>query len=236
MDELRRRTEHQAATLEETTASLAFVANAVQQTAEGVGRASEIAADARTEADCSSGVLRSTALAMEKITVSSTEIEQVVGVIDQIATQTNLLALNAAIEAARAGESGRGFSIIASEVRALAQRSAASAKAVKELVSTSSDHVKTGVELVGQTGNALEMIILKIRQLDKIMDVISVSAKDQASTLKQIYEAIDDLDRVTQLNASMVEDSMVAVNRVTDRSARVRKLAGASASNHDLEH
>jgi hypothetical protein len=228
--ELRRRTEHQSTTLEETTVSLAFVAGAVQQTAAGVKRASLIAADARSEADCSGVVLRSTISAMEKITVSAAEIEQVVGVIDQIATQTNLLALNTAIEAARAGEAGRGFSVIASEVRALAQRSAVSAKAVKALVSMSSGHVKTGVRLVDQTGNALETIILKICQLDEIMDVISISARDQASALKEIYEAIDDLDGVTQLNASMVEDSMVAVNRVTERSALVKRLAGASAS------
>jgi hypothetical protein len=229
LGELRRRTEHQTSTLEETTASLAFVAKAVQQTAAGVERASQIAADARSEADCSGSVLRSTVQAMEKITTSSTEIEQIVNVIDQIATQTNLLALNAAIEAAQAGESGRGFSAVASEVRALAQRSAVAAKAVKELVSTSSDHVRTGVQLVDQTGSALEIIVRKIRDLDEIMDGISVSARDQASTVNEIYEAIDDLDRVTQLNASMVENSMVAVNRVTDRSARFLKLAGVPA-------
>ena len=238
LHELRRRTEHQSTTLEETTASLSFIADAVQQTAGGVKRASLIAADARSEADFSGGVLRNTVLAMEKITVSAAEIEKVVGVIDQIATQTNLLALNTAIEAARAGEAGRGFSVIASEVRALAQQSAVSAEAVKALVSMSSGHVKTGVRLVDQTGNALETIILKIRQLDEIMDVISISARDQASTLKEIYEAVDDLDRVTQLNASMVENSMVAVNRVTERSALVRRLAGASASGgkQDDEH
>ena len=235
LNELRRRTEHQASTLEETTASLALIADAVQQTAGGVKRASLIAADARSQADVSGGVLRTTVSAMEKITDSSAEIEHVVSVIEQIAAQTNLLALNTAIEAARAGEAGRGFSVIASEVRALAQRSAVSAEAVKALVSTSSGHVKTGVRLVDQTGNALETIILKIRQLDEIMDGITVSARDQAVALKEIYQAVGDLDRVTQLNASMVENSMIAVNRVTERSAVVRRLAGASALGGKLD-
>ncbi|MDR3463439.1 MAG: methyl-accepting chemotaxis protein [Beijerinckiaceae bacterium] len=235
LNELRRRTEHQSSTLEETTASLAFIADAVQQTAGGVKRASLIAADARSQADISGGVLRNTVSAMEKITDSSAEIDHVVNVIEQIAAQTNLLALNTAIEAARAGEAGRGFSVIASEVRALAQRSAVSAEAVKALVSASSGHVKTGVRLVDQTGNALETIILKIRQLDEIMDGISISARDQAMALKEIYEAVGDLDRVTQLNASMVENSMVAVNRVTERSALVRRLADASASGGKLD-
>ena len=96
--------------------------------------------------------------AMGKIEKSSQQISQIIGVIDEIAFQTNLLALNAGVEAARAGNSGRGFAVVASEVRALAQRSAEAAKEIKALISTSATQVGEGVELVAQTGKALERI------------------------------------------------------------------------------
>ena len=95
---------------------------------------------------------------MGKIEKSSQQISQIIGVIDEIAFQTNLLALNAGVEAARAGDSGRGFAVVASEVRALAQRSAEAAKEIKALISTSATQVGEGVELVAQTGKALERI------------------------------------------------------------------------------
>jgi methyl-accepting chemotaxis protein len=94
-------------------------------------------------------------------------------VIDEIAFQTNLLALNAGVEAARAGESGRGFAVVAQEVRALAQRSAHAAKEIKGLISASTTQVDEGVRLVGQTGEALDGIVLKVGEIDALVSELA---------------------------------------------------------------
>ena len=226
IDNLLKRTEHQAATLEETTAALDSITSAVKETAVSVASASAIATSTGREADQLSEVMRSALLAMGKISSSSAEIGQTVGVIDEIASQTNLLALNATIEAARAGDAGRGFAVVASEVRALAKRSADAASAVKELISLSSDNVTNGVGLVDRTDEAIARISSRIRDLKRITDQISLSAKDQATSLQEINVAMGGLDRVTQENAAMADKSMNATRRLAQQSAKLEKLAG----------
>jgi methyl-accepting chemotaxis protein len=107
------------------------------------------------EAARSGEVVRDAVAAMGEIEQSSGQITQIIGVIDEIAFQTNLLALNAGVEAARAGDAGRGFAVVAQEVRALAQRSADAAKEIKTLIANSTSQVARGVQLVGDTGQAL---------------------------------------------------------------------------------
>ena len=226
VDELAKRTEHQAATLEETTAAIDFITAAVRQTARSVATATAIASAARIEADRSGTVVQDAITAMGHIQTSSSEIEQIVSLIDEIATKTNLLALNATIEAARAGDAGRGFAVVALEVRALAKRSATAARAITALISTASDHVRTGVGLVDKTGKAIELIAGKIYDLDQITESISLSATEQATSLQEINVAMGDLDRVTQENAAMVEGSMTATQHLADQSARLERLAG----------
>ncbi|QTC91004.1 methyl-accepting chemotaxis protein [Brevundimonas goettingensis] len=132
-EDLSRRTEQQAASLEETAAALDEITATVNRTASGARQASEVVQSARGEAETSGRVVRDAVAAMSEIEASSAQIEDIIGVIDEIAFQTNLLALNAGVEAARAGDAGRGFAVVASEVRALAQRSAEAAKEIKTL-------------------------------------------------------------------------------------------------------
>jgi methyl-accepting chemotaxis protein len=134
-DDLSLRTEQQASSLEETAAALEQITTTVRKSAEGAAHAREVAAAADADAKNSSSVVREAVGAMDAIAKSAQQISQIIGVIDEIAFQTNLLALNAGVEAARAGEAGRGFSVVASEVRALAQRSAEAAKEIKALIS-----------------------------------------------------------------------------------------------------
>ena len=121
---------------------------------------------AKSDAEKSGEVVRKAVEAMGDIEKSSQQISQIIGVIDEIAFQTNLLALNAGVEAARAGDAGRGFAVVASEVRALAQRSAEAAKEIKSLISASTAQVGQGVQLVAETGKALERIVAKVAEIN----------------------------------------------------------------------
>ncbi len=157
-DDLSKRTEQQAASVEETAAALEQVTTAVKDSAVRADEAGQLVTRTREGAEHSGEVVRRAVAAMQQIEKSSSEISNIIGVIDEIAFQTNLLALNAGVEAARAGEAGKGFAVVAQEVRELAQRSANAAKEIKALITTSGEQVRDGVNLVDETGRALETI------------------------------------------------------------------------------
>jgi methyl-accepting chemotaxis protein len=211
-DDLSRRTEQQAAGLEETAAALDEITATVKTTADGARQASMAVAEAKNEAQRSGEVVGQAVEAMGQIEESSRQISQIIGVIDEIAFQTNLLALNAGVEAARAGDAGRGFAVVASEVRALAQRSAEAAKEIKTLISASSQQVGHGVNLVGETGKALQSIVTKVAEIDAVISEISASAQEQSTGLAQVNVAVNQMDQVVQQNAAMVEESTAAAH------------------------
>ena len=219
-DDLSRRTEQQAASLEETAAALDQITATVGRSAEGARRASEAASGARVDAAKSGEIVSEAVAAMDGIEESSTQINQIIGVIDEIAFQTNLLALNAGVEAARAGEAGRGFAVVAQEVRALAQRSADAAKEIKVLIANSSSQVDRGVKLVGDTGRALNSIVSKVGEIDTLIGEIAQSSREQATGLGEVNVAVNQMDQVTQQNAAMVEEATAA-------AANLRLEAGA---------
>lgn len=209
-DDLARRTEHQAASLEETAAALEQISQATSQTASGALQANGVAQDAKTSAQSSSQAMRDLIVAMSEIDSSARQIGQIVSLIDDIAFQTNLLALNAGVEAARAGDAGRGFAVVASEVRSLAQRSADAAREIKTLIASSGERVAAGVSLVGQTGDAFEVLIGKVTEISTLVAEITNSAKEQSIGLTGINQAVNQLDQVTQQNAAMVEETTIA--------------------------
>ena len=208
--DLARRTEHQAANLAETAGSLDEITARVRTTADSARQVAELVANTREGAARSGAVVRDAVAAMGEIENSATQISQIIGVIDEIAFQTNLLALNAGVEAARAGDAGRGFAVVASEVRALAQRSAEAAKEIKALILASTSRVAEGVKLVGDTGGSLEGIMDEVARISGLVADIAASAHEQASGLVQLNEAVGEMDRVTQQNAAMVEETTAA--------------------------
>lgn len=225
-DDLARRTEQQAASLEETAAALDQITATMKKSAEGAMHAREIVAAADGDAKKSAVVVRQAVEAMDGIASSSQQINQIIGVIDEIAFQTNLLALNAGVEAARAGDAGRGFAVVASEVRALAQRSADAAKEIKGLISTSATHVELGIKLVAETGKALERIVAQVTEINDVVSAIASGAREQAMGLEQVNTAINEMDQVTQKNAAMVEESTAAAHSLSKETLQLADLIG----------
>jgi methyl-accepting chemotaxis protein len=223
-DDLSRRTEQQAASLEQTAAALDQITATVRKTAEGADHARQAVGTARADAEQSGQVVARAVEAMAGIESSSRQISQIIGVIDEIAFQTNLLALNAGVEAARAGDAGRGFAVVASEVRGLAQRSADAAKEIKALILASERQVKSGVELVSETGTALGRIVAQVADIDTVVTNISASAREQASALAQVNTAVNQMDQVTQQNAAMVEQSTAAAHGLAQESDTLMTL------------
>jgi methyl-accepting chemotaxis protein len=225
-DDLSRRTEQQAASLEETAASLDEITATVRTTAEGANHARTIVSSAKQDAEHSTAIVQNAVSAMTAIEQSSGQISQIIGVIDEIAFQTNLLALNAGVEAARAGEAGKGFAVVASEVRALAQRSAEAAKEIKSLISASTGHVASGVELVGETGKALARIASQVTEINAIVVQIAASAAEQATALGEVNGAVNQMDQVTQQNAAMVEEATAASHSLAQEAEQLEGLIG----------
>jgi methyl-accepting chemotaxis protein len=223
-EDLSRRTEQQAASLEESAAALDQITNTIRRTAEGSAEASKVVLAATTDAERSSIVVRDAVSAMGQIERSAQQISQIIGVIDEIAFQTNLLALNAGVEAARAGDAGRGFAVVATEVRALAQRSAAAAKEIKALIFTSGSQVASGVQLVGQTGQALERILINIGEINGLVAEFAGAAAEQAGSLHEVNSAVDQMDHGTQQNASMVEENTAASFALASEAQQLASL------------
>ncbi|QEE44897.1 HAMP domain-containing protein [Rhizobium sp. WL3] len=218
------RTEQQAAALEETSAALEQVTATVRASAQRTSDTRELVRDAKNCAVSSGEVVRSAVSAMERIESASSEIGQIIGVIDEIAFQTNLLALNAGVEAARAGDAGKGFAVVAQEVRELAQRSANAARDIKGLIQKSSVEVSSGVQLVGETGNALDQIGDFVSRIDTNVDAIATAAREQALGLQEISAAINSIDQMTQQNAAMVEETTAISHTLAEGAVQLTTL------------
>ncbi|BCH30206.1 methyl-accepting chemotaxis protein [Mesorhizobium sp. L-8-10] len=225
-DDLSHRSSQQAASLEETAASLNQITETVRQTADGANHARRVVASTRSDAVTSAEVVRQAIEAMGQIEKSSHEIGSIIGVIDEIAFQTNLLALNAGVEAARAGEAGRGFAVVASEVRSLAQRSAEAAKEIKSLIANSSSQVDAGVRLVVSTGDALKKIMTQVNEINDAVVDIAAKTAEQATSLREVNVAVNQMDQVTQQNAAMVEETTAASHTLSGEAAALVRLVG----------
>jgi len=208
--DLSSRTEEQASSLEETASSMEELTSTVKQNAENARQANQMAAGASEVAVKGGQVVGQVVQTMSSINDSSKKIADIIGVIDGIAFQTNILALNAAVEAARAGEQGRGFAVVATEVRTLAQRSAAAAKEIKELISDSVGKVEDGTKLVDEAGKTMDEIVSAVRRVTDIMAEIAAASQEQSSGIEQVNQAISQMDEVTQQNAALVEEVAAA--------------------------
>jgi methyl-accepting chemotaxis protein len=220
------RTEQQASSLEETASSMEELTATVKQNADNARQANVLAEVASNVAARGGDVIGQVVGTMGEINSSASKIADIIGVIDGIAFQTNILALNAAVEAARAGEQGRGFAVVATEVRNLAQRSAAAAKEIKTLIGDSTQKVQAGSKLVSEAGSTMHEIVESVKRVTDIMAEITSASQEQTAGIEQINQAIAQMDEVTQQNAALVEETAAASESMQDQAA---KLAQAVA-------
>ncbi|KRB49751.1 chemotaxis protein [Rhizobium sp. Root708] len=217
-EDLSKRTEQQAASLEETAAAVDQITVTVRSSAERAKDADQIVRAAKRSADDSATVVNNAIDAMGRIEGASRQIEQIIGVIDEIAFQTNLLALNAGIEAARAGDAGKGFAVVAMEVRELAQRSAAAAQEIKGLINKSTTEVNSGSQFVQETGTVLAKISAQIVTISQHVEMIARASNDQSSALQEVNATVNQMDQMTQQNAAMVEETTAASRGLADEA------------------
>ena len=222
--DLSSRTEEQAGSLEETASAMEELTSTVKQNAENARQASELAVSASGVATQGGAVVNQVIETMSQINDSSKKIVDIISVIDGIAFQTNILALNAAVEAARAGEQGRGFAVVATEVRSLAQRSAAAAKEIKVLISDSVEKVDTGSQLVTQAGQTIGDVVESVKRVSAVVTEISAASREQSEGITQVNLAITQMDNVTQQNAALVEQAAAAAKSLQGESAELSKI------------
>lgn len=226
--ELSVKTEEQSAALVQTAASMEQMASSTKNNAENTRLASTRASDASTSARKGGDLMGQVAKNMESITECANQMTEIISIIDGIAFQTNILALNAAVEAARAGDHGKGFSVVAGEVRSLAHRSAEAAKNIKTLIAVTTSNVTQGATVVSEAEQNMHEIVSGASVVSKLMDEIAVSTLQQEKGISQITVALSELEKVTQSNATMVDElagsSDILKNQVIELQTRTSKF------------
>ena len=224
--DLSARTELQASSLQETSASMDQLAHTVNNTAETAQEVGARSARSTEVAARGGQAVHAVGQIMNSIDQSSSQVRDIIGVIEGIAFQTNILALNAAVEAARAGEQGRGFAVVASEVRALAQRSGVAAKEIRELIAQSTSMVSEGTEQMKNASHTIDEVVASVNEVGVLIREITEAAKDQANGIAQVNQAVTQLETVTQQNAALVEQSASAAMGLQNSGIMLTRAAG----------
>ncbi len=214
----------QAAGIEETSSSLEEMSAMTKQNAANANVANDFVKEARTATEKGNSEMEKMTKAIDDIRKSSEETSRIIKTIDEIAFQTNLLALNAAVEAARAGEAGKGFAVVADEVRNLAQRSAEAARDTSEMIDKSIKRSNNGVEIAGEVVVSLQEISDRVKKVDELIDEIVLGSEEQAKGIEQISAAVNNMDKITQRNAASAEESAAASEELSAQAEELKDM------------
>lgn len=232
-NEMAKRAEHNAAAIEETSTAVAQITASIRQVVANAKSADEATRKVRESADKTRAVSNETEASIGAMTEASEQINRVVKVIEDIAFQINLLALNAGVEAARAGEAGRGFSVVASEVRALAQRSQEAVQEISQVIEQNNQSVELGVEKVALSRKALEDIISDIAVASDQISEIARAVEQQSVGIEEVNATVTSIDKSAQTNAAALEEMTAAS---VSMNAEATTLAKALTHFHGVSH
>ncbi|MCS6893634.1 MAG: methyl-accepting chemotaxis protein [Deltaproteobacteria bacterium] len=194
-----------ASNLEVTAASIEQISSMANSTAENANQCSQLAKQVLALAEQGEQNMSEMMRVMKEIRASADETSQIIKIIDDIAFQTNLLALNAAVEAARAGEAGKGFAVVADEVRNLSQRSAQAASETSKRLAQSRELTELGVRSATKLNEAFKQTITSLNKSTALVEEISAASKEQSTGISQITQSVAELDRTTQSNSAASE-------------------------------
>ncbi|MDR3090744.1 MAG: methyl-accepting chemotaxis protein [Clostridiales bacterium] len=216
--------EEQAATLQELTASVSDIGGKMKASTKALIGADRLAQTTKSNADKSSEEMQHMLAAMEGIKVSAQDIFKIINVIDSIAFQTNILSLNAAVEAARAGVQGKGFSVVAEEVRNLAGRSTKSAKEIKSIIENTVSRIEQGTEIAQRTAESLNAILGDTKSISGVVSEISNESAEQEGDMKSVSGGIEQIANSVQANANSAMGDSETARRLADQSAKLKEL------------
>jgi methyl-accepting chemotaxis protein len=216
-----------ASSLEHTASSMQELAATVNLTADSAQAANRLAESATSVAQRGGGVVERLVTTMESVKGSSRRVVEIGGLIDSIANETGTLALNAALEAARAGEQGRDFALLASEVRALAQRASAAAREIRELATNSVAEIEGGTAWAAEAGISMADIASSVQQVGDIITQISCASAEQANGLSEVNQAIVQMDEMTQKNSVLVDEAASAARSLQEQALTLSRAVAA---------
>ena len=214
----------QASSIEELSATIIEITEHINKTAQNAQKTNQLVVDTETEVKISNSKMQEMIAAMSEISEKSNEISKIIKTIDDIAFQTNILALNAAVEAARAGSAGKGFSVVADEVRNLAQKSSEAAKDTTSLIEGSIQAVSKGVKIVDETAKSLSIVVEKTNSIRENIEEITNASVQEADAADQITIGIEQISAVVQTNSATAEESAAASEELNGQSDMLKNL------------
>ena len=216
----------QNATVQELSDFIHTIAEHADNSARNATQAKEISVKAVEKVSGGTEHMNRMSEAMGRINDSSSKIEKIIKTIQDIAFQTNILALNAAVEAARAGEAGRGFSVVADEVRNLANRSAEAVKSTAALIQASSNAVQDGAKIADETAQYLKEIITDVDRMSDLLQSIAAAAGEQASAVRKVNTNVEQISAVVQTNSATAEESAATSEELSRLAGELSNMLG----------